>query len=139
MGKGEKWVICHFLLLPFHAPAQQETNTRTATHLSGEYIAVIEHVKTSIPGGQAALGRRAPLRSGDRLGIGQDGPQPCGERILPPETIARGRDPAAVSVTVEPVTFRTVQCSVETIGTLYGYEEVSIAAKLGRPSPADSS
>jgi RND family efflux transporter MFP subunit len=49
---------------------------------------------------------------------------------LPPETAASARDPAAVMVTVEPVSFRSVQRSVEAIGTLYGYEEVSIAAKV---------
>jgi RND family efflux transporter MFP subunit len=49
---------------------------------------------------------------------------------LPPATEASERDPAAVMVTVEPVAYRPVQRSVEAIGTLYGYEEVSIAAKL---------
>src|SRR5581483_11422394 len=39
-------------------------------------------------------------------------------------------DPDAVTVTVEPVAYRSVQRSVEAIGTLYGFEEVSIAAKV---------
>lgn len=49
---------------------------------------------------------------------------------LPPQTELSERDPAAVMVTVEPVTYRPVQRSVEAIGTLHGYEELSIAAKL---------
>lgn len=49
---------------------------------------------------------------------------------LPPETDASKRDAAAVVVTAEPVAYRSVQRSVEAIGTLYGYEEVSIAAKV---------
>jgi RND family efflux transporter MFP subunit len=40
------------------------------------------------------------------------------------------RDPAAVTVTVAPVDVRPVQRTVETVGTLYGAEEVSIAAKV---------
>lgn len=52
------------------------------------------------------------------------------KETLPPETGTSQRDPDAVVVTVEPVTFRSVQRSVEAIGTLYGYEEVSIAAKV---------
>jgi len=52
------------------------------------------------------------------------------KETLPPETGASERDPAAVMVTVEPVAYRSVQRSVEAVGTLYGYEEVSIAAKL---------
>jgi membrane fusion protein (multidrug efflux system) len=52
------------------------------------------------------------------------------KEMLPPETTTTASDPATVSVTIQPVTYRTVQRSVETIGTLYGYEEVSIAAKL---------
>lgn len=52
------------------------------------------------------------------------------KETLPPETAASGHDPAAVMVTVEPVAYRSVQRTVEAIGTLYGYEEVSIAAKV---------
>jgi RND family efflux transporter MFP subunit len=52
------------------------------------------------------------------------------KETLPPETGTSQRDPDAVMVTVEPVTYRTVQRSVEALGTLYGYEEVSIAAKV---------
>jgi RND family efflux transporter MFP subunit len=52
------------------------------------------------------------------------------KETLPPETGTSERDPDAVVVTVEPVSHRSVQRSVEAIGTLYGYEEVSIAAKV---------
>lgn len=52
------------------------------------------------------------------------------KETLPPETETSERDPAAVPVTVEPVAFRSVQRKVEAIGTLYGYEEVTIAAKM---------
>ncbi len=52
------------------------------------------------------------------------------KETLPPETGISPRNPDAVMVTVEPVSYRTVQRSVEAIGTLYGYEEVSIAAKV---------
>lgn len=49
---------------------------------------------------------------------------------LPPEPVA-ARDPStAVAVTVEPVSTRTVQRSVEAFGTLYGFEEVSISARV---------
>jgi RND family efflux transporter MFP subunit len=60
---------------------------------------------------------------GERLGRPE-------KETLPPETGTSERDPAAIVVTVEPVTFRPVQRSVEAVGTLYGYEEVSIAAKV---------
>jgi RND family efflux transporter MFP subunit len=52
------------------------------------------------------------------------------KEMLPPETAAGGSDPAAVTVTVEPVACRSVQRRVEALGTLHGYEEVSIAAKV---------
>jgi membrane fusion protein (multidrug efflux system) len=52
------------------------------------------------------------------------------KETLPPQTGLSERDPAAVPVTVTPVAYRSVQRSVEAIGTLYGYEEVSIAAKV---------
>src|SRR5690349_9894818 len=52
------------------------------------------------------------------------------KEMLPPETEANTHDPDVVMVTVEPVAYRPVQRSVEAIGTLYGYEEVTIAAKL---------
>jgi RND family efflux transporter MFP subunit len=41
-----------------------------------------------------------------------------------------GRDPAAVMVTEEPVVSRPVQRKVEAVGTLFGYEEVSLSAKV---------
>jgi RND family efflux transporter MFP subunit len=52
------------------------------------------------------------------------------KETLPPETPTSERALDAVMVTVEPVTYRSVQRSVEALGTLYGYEEVSIAAKM---------
>lgn len=52
------------------------------------------------------------------------------KEMLPPVTETSAGDPAAVMVTVKPVTYRSVQRNVEAIGTLYGYEEVSIAAKV---------
>ncbi len=39
-------------------------------------------------------------------------------------------DPAAVAVTVEPVTFRRVQRTVGLVGTLHGYEEITLGAKV---------
>jgi RND family efflux transporter MFP subunit len=41
-----------------------------------------------------------------------------------------GHDPHAVTVTVAPVQHRTVQRTVEAVGTLWGYEEVSLSAKV---------
>jgi RND family efflux transporter MFP subunit len=52
------------------------------------------------------------------------------KEMLPPTMEAGGSNPAAVTVTVQPVTYRSVQRRVEALGTLYGYEEVSIAAKV---------
>src|SRR4051794_26149470 len=48
----------------------------------------------------------------------------------PEEQAAGGHDPAAVVVTVEPVTPRPVRRIVEAVGTLHGYEEVSLSAKV---------
>lgn len=42
----------------------------------------------------------------------------------------RGKD-APVSVTVEPVVLRSVQRSIDAVGTLHGYEEVVVSAKVG--------
>ncbi len=54
---------------------------------------------------------------------------------LPPETKAAQRDPDSVTVTVAPVTFRSVQRTVEGMGTLHGFEEITIAARVeGRVS-----
>jgi RND family efflux transporter MFP subunit len=52
------------------------------------------------------------------------------KEALPPETGWAGRDPAAVMVTVEPVAFRPVQRTVEGVGTLYGFEELALAARV---------
>jgi RND family efflux transporter MFP subunit len=49
---------------------------------------------------------------------------------LPPEPAADGRDPSAVVVAVEPVSRRSVQRTIEAVGTLHGFEEVSISAKV---------
>jgi RND family efflux transporter MFP subunit len=52
------------------------------------------------------------------------------KETLPSDTGMTQRDPGAVVVTVEPVTWRSVERSIEALGTLYGYEEVAIAAKV---------
>jgi RND family efflux transporter MFP subunit len=52
------------------------------------------------------------------------------KETLPPQTGLSERDSTTVPVTVAPLAYRSVQRSVEAIGTLYGYEEVSIAAKV---------
>jgi RND family efflux transporter MFP subunit len=49
---------------------------------------------------------------------------------LPSDMGAAQRDPAAVVVTVEPVAHRPVQRAVEGVGTLYGFEEIAIAARV---------
>jgi RND family efflux transporter MFP subunit len=48
----------------------------------------------------------------------------------PDDAPAGEHDAARVSVTVAPVTFRAVQRSVEAVGTLYGFEEVTLSAKV---------
>lgn len=52
------------------------------------------------------------------------------KEALPPETGLAERNPAAVMVTVEPVTFRPVQRAVEGVGTLHGFEEITISARV---------
>lgn len=53
-----------------------------------------------------------------------------GEREkLPPEE-PRAGDPAAVTVTAQPVSFQSVQRTVGLVGTLHGYEEISLSAKV---------
>lgn len=49
---------------------------------------------------------------------------------LPPESPRGSTDPDAVAVTVSPVTMRPVQRTVEAVGSLYGYEEVTLRAKV---------
>jgi RND family efflux transporter MFP subunit len=68
------------------------------------------------------------LGSGWVLALGSLGHRE--KEALPPETDSTERAPDTVVVTVEPVAYRPVQRSVEAVGTLYGYEEVSIAAKM---------
>lgn len=48
---------------------------------------------------------------------------------LPPEN-APVREPGVVTVTVVPVKYRPIQRSVVAVGTLFGYEEVTISAKV---------
>jgi RND family efflux transporter MFP subunit len=52
------------------------------------------------------------------------------KEALPAETGTTARDADAVVVTTEVVRYQPVQRRVEAVGTLYGYEEVSIAAKM---------
>ncbi|MBI3838384.1 MAG: efflux RND transporter periplasmic adaptor subunit [Planctomycetia bacterium] len=49
---------------------------------------------------------------------------------LPAEEAVSPGDPKAVKVTVQPVTFRPVQRTVGVVGTLHGYEEISLGAKV---------
>ena len=54
---------------------------------------------------------------------------------MPLETVGKERGSPGVMVTVEPVAHRSVQRTVEALGTLYGFEEVSISARVeGRVS-----
>lgn len=56
----------------------------------------------------------------------------CGgqREAWPADAAESERDTTAVTVTVAPVEVRPVRRTVETVGTLYGAEEVSIAAKV---------
>jgi RND family efflux transporter MFP subunit len=49
---------------------------------------------------------------------------------LPTEQAVSPGDTTAVKVTVQPVTFRQVQRTVGVVGTLHGYEEISLGAKV---------
>ena len=49
---------------------------------------------------------------------------------LPDAVSAPSRDADAILVTVEPITIRPVQRSVEAVGTLHGFEEVTLSAKV---------
>ncbi len=49
---------------------------------------------------------------------------------LPPGSSSEAHNPSTVIVTVEPVTRRSVQRTVEALGTLHGFEEVSISARI---------
>jgi RND family efflux transporter MFP subunit len=53
---------------------------------------------------------------------------PRDRETLPPK--GSELDPAAVMVTVAPATFRPVQRKIEAVGTLHGFEEVVISAKV---------
>ncbi len=52
------------------------------------------------------------------------------DELPPVEQSTTGETPDTVTVTVEPVSFRTVQRSVEAVGTLFGFEDVVISAKV---------
>ncbi len=49
---------------------------------------------------------------------------------MPPQAAASPGAAEAVKVTVQPVTFRPVQRHVDLVGTLHGYEEISLGAKI---------
>ncbi len=49
---------------------------------------------------------------------------------LPPAADGGAQASAAIKVTVQPVTFRSVQRTVGVVGTLHGYEEISLGAKV---------
>jgi RND family efflux transporter MFP subunit len=62
------------------------------------------------------------------LAGGSIGPRDTDE--LAPDTAAAPRDSSAVVVTVEPVTYRPVQRAIEGVGTLHGFEDISISARV---------
>jgi multidrug efflux pump subunit AcrA (membrane-fusion protein) len=70
-----------------------------------------------------ALGLLGALWFAGYIGWKEDG------REALPEAQGQGRAQDAVVVTVAPVSFRGVQRTVGAVGTLYGFEEVSISAK----------
>jgi len=49
---------------------------------------------------------------------------------LPPNTMAEPAPRAGIMVTAEPVVFRSLQRSLDAVGTLYGYEEIVISSKV---------
>lgn len=49
---------------------------------------------------------------------------------LPPDPALAARDPAAVTVTAEPVRVMAVPRNVEAVGTLWGFEEIALSAKV---------
>ena len=49
---------------------------------------------------------------------------------MPTESASAPTEPHSVKVTVQPVTFRPVQRMVGVVGTLHGYEEISLGAKV---------
>ena len=53
-----------------------------------------------------------------------------GEKSLPPQAASAKGTSDAVPVTVEPVNFRRVQRIVGLVGTLHGYEEITLGAKV---------
>jgi membrane fusion protein (multidrug efflux system) len=57
------------------------------------------------------------------------GPHKDNREELPPAA-AGAVDASAIAVTVEPVQFRPVRRTVEAVGTLHGFEEVSLSAKV---------
>lgn len=79
-----------------------------------------------VSGGGTALAVAAALWFlGSQLGLlGHDS-----RDELPPDTAA-SRDPAVTSVTAEPVSFRKVRRSVDAVGTLDAYEQITISPKV---------
>ena len=49
---------------------------------------------------------------------------------MPAEAASSSADPKTVMVTVQPVTIRAVQRQVGLVGTLHGYEEISLGTKV---------
>jgi RND family efflux transporter MFP subunit len=52
------------------------------------------------------------------------------KEALPPPAGLTPRDAGAVAVTSEPVTFRRVERTVEAVGTLWAYEDITISARV---------
>lgn len=79
-----------------------------------------------LSGGAAALALAAALWFlGSQLGLlGHDK-----RDELPPEA-AKTRNAGVTSVTVAPVAFRTVRRTVEAVGTLHAYEQITISPKV---------
>jgi membrane fusion protein, multidrug efflux system len=59
------------------------------------------------------------------IGCGRD------RENLPAEEASAADQSQAVKVTIEPVTFRSVKRIVGVVGTLHGYEEITLGAKVG--------
>jgi RND family efflux transporter MFP subunit len=82
--------------------------------------------KASIPSNRSTRYLGLACALGMLLGAGCN----RSRETLPPETTAAATDTESVKVTVEPVTFRAVRRIVGVVGTLHGYEEISLGAKV---------
>lgn len=109
----------------------------------------------STPGGSAASGKALSLPKrrkrrwlvsvllpiiGLVVGLGWylNGDRQDHRESLPEPAATLGRDDGSIPVTVEPVHFRPVQRTVEAVGTLHGFEEVTLSAKVeGRVRKVD--